>query len=274
MKHRIFLSTALILPLILAGCGTDKKVEPTAEVAGVSNPEEVLKDVADLAQPDLSKARPSGMLGVFVVSFIAERETQNFHGAARGVGAILLLAEDQQVNLDETFLLLSELGSILQVDTADMLNRSDNRAEALNMYIESLQNIGDRSTAKAEELDSLLDGLRERQRTQQKVETDIDRAINKALRDKDYATAGSLQPTLIEEQKKLTEIQGEGERTRQILDAFKDMLKIAEERLVAIEQNKEILIAGLKVIELPGVKELKILEDINRRDIQSPFGEM
>lgn len=274
MSYRSILSKALILTLLLAGCGSEKKNEPTTETTGASNPQDVLEDVSELATLDPSRARPSAMLGFFVVRFISERDARLIQTSVRGVGSLMLLVKDEQLNLDETFQMLQELGSVLQVDVAEMLNQSTNRAEALNVYIQSLQNIGDQSTAKVEELESLADSHRTRQREQQKVVTDIDREINKALRDKDYATAGSLQPSLIDEQKKLAEIEGELDRTRQILNVFKDLLKIAEQRLNAIEQNKEILIAGLKVIELPGVKELKILEDINRRDIPSPFGEI
>lgn len=274
VQYRSILLQALILTLLLGGCSTAKKNEPTTDTVGFSKPETVLEEVNRLANPDLSRARPSGMLGIFVTTFLAEREGSEVHSAPRGIGSVVLLVKGEELSLDETFQMLQELGGVLQVDVADMLNRSTNRTDALNIYIQSLQSIGDQSTEKVAELESLVDSQRAEQRTQQQATTDIDRQISKALRDKDYATAGSLQPTLIDEQKKLSEIEGELQRTRQIVDAFNDLLKIAERRLNAIEQNKEILIAGLKVIELPGVKELKILEDAKRNDTKSPFGEM
>ena len=135
MSYRSILSKALILTLLLAGCGGAKKNEPTTDTTGASNPQEVLEDVSELATPDPSRARPSPMLGIFVVRFIAERDARLVQSSVRGVGSLVLLVKDQQLNLDETFQMLSELGSVLQVNVADMLNQSINTAHTLTFYI-------------------------------------------------------------------------------------------------------------------------------------------
>lgn len=214
------------------------------------------------------------MLGIFTTSFLSLQNMTSSDSAVRGVGALARLGEKEEHATDETFALLQELGAMLQMDVSDALNRSDERAKTLNVYFEILKNIGERSKKKRDELASLGKSLDQERKTQQEAATGIERQINTAIRAQDYATTGGLQQRFTQEQTKLAELESRIDRLRQTLSLYQKLLEIAEKRVQAIEQNREILIAGLKVVNLPGVEELDILEQKNKRDLTSPFGEL
>ena len=264
------LSAVLVLLLFLTGCGGGKK----ASEAEVLSKTDALQGLVNLATQDPLKARPSAMLGIFTTAFLSLQDMTSSDSAVRGIGALVLLIEKEDIAMDEIFALLQELGTALQVDVPDTLNRSDDRAKTLNAYFESLKNVGERSKKKRDELESLGKSLDQERKTQREVVTGIERQVNTAIRAQDYATAGGLQQRFTQEQTKLAELESRIDRLRQTLSLYQKLLEIAEKRVQAIEQNREILIAGLKVVDLPGVEELDILEQKNRRDLISPFGEL
>jgi len=51
-----------------------------------------------------------------------------------------------------------------------------------------------------------------------------------------------------------------------VLKPYKKMLEIGQDRLNAINKNKRILIAGLKVVEVPGIEQLDILKQESWRE--------
>jgi|SRR3989338_5417507 len=263
--------TALVLALLLlTQCG-GKSAENSGTSGEPQSGKIAVLELLRVASSDPALARPSGMLGIFVTKFLAQSELFS-NSALRGVGAQEQFLADAEVDLEETYALLQELGNALQVDVPDMLNRSDNRSEALNAYVERLKDIGARAVVKKTSLESLIDGLKVEQRAQRKTTTELERTINKAVRDKDYATAGGEQQHLMEEQTKLSDIERKLDQAEETLDTFEDLLKVADERLSVIEHNREVLIAGLKVVELPGIEDLQILEEKRRRDVESPLG--
>ena len=272
VKTKNIQKTAFILALLLlTQCGGKNAKNSETSTESETGKIAVL-ELLRVASPDPALARPSAMLGIFTTKFLALSELLGANSALRGIGAQEQFLADAEVDLEETYALLQELGNILQIDVPDMLNRSENRAEALNTYVANLKSAGERSVTKKESLESLIDGLKVEQRAQRKTTTDLERQINKAVRDKDYATAGGEQQHLIEEQTKLSDIDRKLDQAKEILDTYEDLLKVADERLSVIEHNREVLIAGLKVVELPGVDDLGILEEKRRREVESPLG--
>lgn len=263
-------SLAMLL-LVLAACSrTDSDgTNATTEIGLDAIPPLLL-----LAIPTTETRKPSAMLGSFLALYLAESDITDTKSAIGGVETLaVLLGLQEETTTEELYALIAELGQLLQVDVRDILNRSENRTGTLNTYMDSLTNVGTIGRKKQIELEELLDQKREELSAERKVVTGIERDINTALRDEDYATAGAKQPQLQEERQKLSTIENSIERSRETERLLAKLLDIAEARALAIEQNREVLIAGLKVVDLPGIDDLGILEKVRTRDLQSPFGE-
>jgi len=110
----------------------------------------------------------------------------------------------------------------------------------------------------ADELENTQDEQNDRART-------IDRDLSKALRDKDYANAARKQEELKPAQEALQKTELEQEEVESLLDIFVDLLELTDERLNAIEKNREVLIAGHTVVDVPGIDDLGVLQREKRR---------
>ncbi|MBI3332083.1 hypothetical protein HYZ99_03955 [Candidatus Peregrinibacteria bacterium] len=258
---------------MLAACGGSGGEQ--AQTVTTGNANKAVQSIMKLFVRTAENSRPSPMLGLFVSLYLERGTVFAESSALRGLGATVQLEAGDRMSLDDTFALLQELGTALQVDVPELLNRSQNRAETLNQYLSQLHSVARRSFTRNQQLEGELEALSERQREERAAVTAIQRVINKALREKDYGTAGAEQKSLVTAQTKLDMTEGELERMRDIQRAFRDLLEIAEERVTAIEQNREILIAGLSVVELPGIEDLGIIMDSEgegRRRGESIFG--
>jgi len=180
--------------------------------------------------------------------------------ALEGINVLLEIFEsDASITEDETFALLQEYGAILQVDIVDTLNRSLDRATTLDQYLHGLTQMNELVAQKIAQLKTTLEdigGVRSEQRKQVRA---IEREINLALKAKDYSLAGPKQEELTEWKGKLAETESRESQTKQVLKMIEKLSKIGVERANAITKNREILIAGLQVIEVPGIEDLGIL---------------
>ncbi len=64
---------------------------------------------------------------------------------------------------------------------------------------------------------------------------------------------------------------GDAREVRTTLSVMNELVDIASERLSAITQNREILISGLKVVEVPGIDDLGIIIQRNSRILIPKF---
>ena len=142
---------------------------------------------------------PSAPFGVFVSMYLSSRGAIPVNAALQGIDAQTKIAK-KNIPLDETYSLLETLGTVLQVDIPDMLNRSEDRADTLNQYATALANVTERGKQKATEIQNELDSLKAKEREQNSRVSTIQRAISTALLAKDYAAAGENQKALSEAQ--------------------------------------------------------------------------
>lgn len=249
---------------LLTQCGgtsEEEIVEPT-DVSGAKSALYSIKDLLTVIQ----KERPSASMGVYGSLYLAQGIFLPVQGALKGIESHLrLIAGQTELATNETFALLQEFGSVLQVEIVDMLNRSSDRAEALNRYIQTLNNVAVLVERKATELETQVDQLKDQKKEEKKVESDLEKQLKTALKEDDYSIAGSLQQRLTAAKGELAKTEARLDQTEDILDRYEDLLKVAQERLDAMQNNREILIAGLKVIEVPGIEDLRILEPGSRR---------
>jgi len=206
--------------------------------------------------------RPSPTMGIFTSSYLAQGAFIVVKGAMQAIQAQQLLIIGQTLPAtSETFSLLQELGIVLQVDIVDVLNRADNRGKALDEYITSLKGVGNVAQRKKNELEQQETTLKSKQKDEKATVRELESSLREIFRNEDYGRAASVQEELTEANSKLAETEAKLDQTQDILDRFDELLDIAQERLTAIDSNREVLIAGLKVLEVPGIEDLDILDE-------------
>lgn len=241
--------------VLLCGCGRGANDPETGSGAALSSAGG-LQGIDDSPVP-----RPSANLGVFVARYIEEHGTFPTTGALAGVDAqIRIVTPNDPIAEEDTFQLLQEFGNILGIDVNDLLNRSTDRAGVLNEYVSALTNIRARSALKAVDLTASLDSLKKDQQERRKRIAEIQKRINQAVKDKDFAVAGTLQQDIVKMQSELATVDGAVTQTNTALKSYKDFLTVADRRLQAIAENREILIAGLKVVDVPGIDDLELIQ--------------
>ncbi len=255
---RTSLSLLLCSALLLAHCGRNQSgPEALPDAFGARS---ALRSTLDLSLGRGMEARPSATLGIFTTLYLAQGIFLPVRSALTGIEAQLrLLAGLRVPGRDETFALLQEFGAILDVDVIDALNRSEERAQTLDQYLESLHNLTALAGRKIIDLQTEIESVQETRKQEQRVARDLDKKIKGALKQKDYGTAAALQPELTEAESRLAETEAREEQTDDLLEHCRGRMEIREARLRAIERNREIIIAGLRVIDVPGIEELRIL---------------
>lgn len=260
--------TVLLLAGLLTQCtGASEDADIPDVKTAVIGAEESQDMLA--AWADADRLRPSALLGVFIADYLSR--TAVYQSALAGVQAQMeILFNDDRIE-DETYALLETLGSILQVDVNDMLNRSSGRARAFETYVQNLADLGTQATAKKQSLEQEMDGIQTARRDQRRETAQLQSDLNQALREQDYASASGLQRQLIDAETELAKLESEEDEQRSVIRLFEDLLEIADERLNAMQTNREALIAGVRVIEVPGVEDLGVLEQGRYRRRNSTF---
>lgn len=253
MSRRI-LALALVT-IVLLGCRKEQPLPPPLPVGD--------------AEADQHPPRPAALLGVYGSLFLAQSGFLPVFGALKAARAMMEVTSlDPTKSLDETFALFEEYGTVLGENIPELLDRSDDRPRTLTAYVEGLDNITTRANRRQEELKAYQEGLRDKVRDAERKENEFRRQVNRAQEVKDYSTAGALQKELSEAQVETSRLQAEDRQIDDILSTFRDLIELAEKRRDAIEKNREVLIAGVVVADVPGIEELGIIkgEKYQRRD--------
>lgn len=214
-----------------------------------------------LLQSQKISGRPGAMLGIFSTLFASQGMFLPVKSAMFGIQAQQKILEGMtKPDTDENYDLLTEVGNVLQVNIVDTLNRSENRKETLDAYDQSLHNTTSLLDRKITELTALSKELQKTQRTQQDTVSTLQRSIQKSMQAQDYSGAGAAQEELQKAQSELAGTQTKAKQITDLITRFKALLKIGVQRAQAIEANREVLIAGLKVVNVPGITDLGILQ--------------
>ena len=217
---------------------------------------------------------PSAPLGLFISSYLLHANDVLVAGAVKGMnaGADLLLADQEKPT--QSFTLLQELGTDLQVNVPDILNRSNNRQQTLDSYVDTLSNVFARSKTQLTALQQQQKVLSADRDTKRNTASQIQSDLNKALQKQDYATASSKQQALSDAKTAQSKAEEQVSEVQSLITIFTNLNNIADQRLKAIAANRQILIAGLQVINVPGINELNILNNGkgNSNQNTNPFG--
>jgi hypothetical protein len=181
-------------------------------------------------------------------------------GAIDGILIQQIFMDAQQGVSDPDFDLLQAFADALEVDVADLLNRSDNREQALDTYSEALTNVATRANDRFKELSSSLDELKDVVRQLNKEQSTADRDVKNAIKDKDFTAAGEAQKILSEKQAAYAEATLKQKETESMTDALDQLLMMYGQKILAIQKNREALIIGIHVVDVPGIDDLKLIE--------------
>lgn len=210
----------------------------------------------------LSSIRSSVLLGVYLTHHLLREIV--FRSALAGVTAQMSFLSESTQEQDESFALLETLGSILQVDVPDMLNRSPERITAFDTYVSNLQNLSQRGKSHLDSIIQHLEELNKDRRTKRAEVAKNQSLLNRAIRDGDFSTASELQKNLIQQEGAVAVVETEIDQERSIKNLFEDMLDVAEKRLSVMTANRAAILAGITVVDLPGAKDLGILRNGTR----------
>lgn len=252
------LSAVFIPCLLLTACG--EPAEP--EDVHVSSAKTSVSIMHIIARRSVQSNRPSGLLGIFSGLYTSQGVFLAVNGAIEGIQAAGNILKGQSTSTsNENFALLREVGDLLQVNIIDALNRSTNRAEAIDIYTQSLRNIGILMERKIAELQALNDTQNIEFKEKRDIAREIERSLRKVLRDQAYSEASELEERLAEANAALAEIETKEDQSDDMIRRFETLLDIVAKRLQAVETNREILIAGLHVIDVPGIEDFNILQE-------------
>lgn len=259
-KNRISIGVALLcLTSLLAGCTSQEQENIT-----VSASRSALSSIHLVLHSSQFTMRPGPTLGAYVTLYLAQGAFLPVRTSLDGILAQQRIIEGLTSTSDEVFALLSQLGALLQVNVPEILDRSPNRVEALNAYAVSLRSTSVAADRKIEELEVEQEQQENSLRDQRRVSRELETTIRQAIREEDFHTAAALQEESTQAKVTLSNIESEREQTRDILDAYEDLLEVAVDRLNAIQKNREALIAGVTVIDVPGIEDLEILKEMRR----------
>jgi len=210
--------------------------------------------------------RPSALLGVFASGFLSTSAEASVSTALAGVEIQQAFIMQNREHVSEAFAILTALSDTLEVNITDMLNRSATRQETLDTYTESLNGLFEEAKVQAE-------GLAQEQRekdadakAKRAIVTNIQRDVTRARSNKDYTTVSQKQEQLVSAQSDLAGADAKVKEVKTTLSVLNELIDITAERLSAITQNREILISGLKVVDVPGIEDLGIILERNSRN--------
>lgn len=260
-RLRSLAAITTILSIALVSCGGSsgtKEEEALHPASGARSGVIAITQILSGARTGAN--RSAALLGIFVTEYLSiAPAAMAAEGALHGIGAQMQIAIAQNTVQDPDFDLLQAFADALQVDVADLLNRSPDRQESLDTYTEALNNVAERANDRYKELTATLEELKVELRTESKARSDAERELNKALRDKDFAAAGEQQKAVNDAQAAYSETDLQRKQVESLVETLDDLLMLYGEKILAIQSNREILIAGTKVVDVPGIDDLQII---------------
>lgn len=206
-------------------------------------------------------------MGVFAAGFLAKTLSTGVRSARLGIiltQAALQSAEAAE-GQPETFTLIEKLNSMLHVSITDYLNRSTNRALALQEYLDQLTNLIAQAKREHTTLEARLAASKAELRGERKAVKNLERTIDKASRRGDFSIAGREAQDLHVKEERLASLEAEEETLERLVHTYEELTELANERLAATLANREALIAGVRVKEVEGLEALGIVEGGGRR---------
>lgn len=241
-----------------AGTGTVLTVLPVLEAAGWAT------NLSNVDTLSLQAGRPSAVLGAFTAEYLQAASLSLIRSALAGVDAQGRLDELNEPKVSGTGMtiydLLAEMQTAVNVDVADMLNRSTDRAKTLDAYVLQLGDIIKKGSRTNDALTAENESLTERRKSLQSEITELGKSQKQATSAGQFQQAGEFQKKLDESQASLDATDRQLQVNKETQKQLGNIGGTAVARKTAIEANREVLIAGLKVVDLPQTPYLGVLQ--------------
>lgn len=220
------------------------------------------------------RSAQSGLRVVALLLAKAEAEEAPLPSAVASLraGALLAGASRQVVPpprgagmlpLEGTFIedaeLLQSMIELLRIDVQEILSEERDRAETLEDYLVSLQSHRQQGEIR---LRSLLNREEELQDSADRLERRVDDlrdALDAAVRGGEAVSIAALMSDLSERQQAFVEVQTELVVIERLRASFEEILDPLEERERAVSANRDALLKGVRVVDIPGVDDLGII---------------
>ena len=252
------LTTTACLSLLLFACS---KTEAPATPAATTIPPQATAIAQSLMKENLAvlTALPSALFGPYVAGYLAHTTGYLYHGALQGVDAQAMILYGAQQQQEETLALLDDLSGAVQANITDLMNRSPDRGKTLDDYLLALDTLVKMAQSKITALLTQRDEAGNARSAARKKTADIQHTISQALFNKNYSEAGKQQERLSDAQKELSDADALQKHIQSLIDIFKDLVEIGDERLTAMRQNRAALVAGVQVVDVPGIEDIGVL---------------
>ncbi len=260
--HRsvVVLTSFCLVVFLTTGCSSKKTI--TQNISGGRSAVISIDPLIKISSRPKT-VRKSALLGLFVAEYLSTSPAAMAAESGRkGVDVQSQIATQQTSITDPDFDLMQAFADALEVDVSDLLNRSVDRQQALDVYSESLTNVATRANDRYKELKSVVDQLKQASRQQNQDLTVAQRNLKKAIDAKDFANAAELQKTVMAAQDTYSQTDLKQRETQQLVDTFDKLLTLYGQKILAMQQNREVLIAGNKVVDVPGIEDLQIIQRI------------
>ena len=252
-------SVSLLLLGVVLVTACAQKQQPADQVpSAVSGAKSAL---FALQKPTLDKpTRPGGPLGVFVQLSLGNTP-ENSGTALEGIEThTSLISDSPNEGIQEAFAILQEFGGLLQIDVFDVLDKSPDREIGLNQIIKTLKSKQDLMEKSLKEIEETALSLKEEDKSQTGEVRTLKREIKDALKEDNFTYAGTLQMRLTEAEIRLAEVDTQKKQWEDMKKRFEKVITLGQERIESIEENREILLSGLRVVDVPGIEDIGILE--------------
>ncbi|MBI3335987.1 hypothetical protein HYZ98_00270 [Candidatus Peregrinibacteria bacterium] len=259
------LPSIFIFFVLLTGCTPNRHVSPPP-----LGPFKAIHTTILLGSESLINTliRPTATLGVLATLHLAHiLDVSPSHPVLMGIMQQAHLLYERSLPARGAQASLEQLGIAIQINIPDLLNRSSSRADTLNTYIDHMEQTLSEALIQKNLLETLLDETGKNFSSMRKKLGEEQKRQNKAMKDDQFAEASIIQEHLLLLQRELADIESKKNEADNMNDLLSKMIEISQKRLLALRENREILIAGLSVKELPGMDDLEIFKTTKRRGL-------
>ncbi|MBI2117405.1 hypothetical protein HYT95_00755 [Candidatus Peregrinibacteria bacterium] len=258
-SHQKILALSLFSLLLLGGCRSSSKGEKGEPALRNARDATVYVVIVTRALASLPRpSRPSAPIGVLMSTYLSKNDPP-VHGALESTRILGPLVRTPDAT-EAPFMTIQALGNLVQMNIAEAMNKNPERGEVLNRYITLLRSTLQNARRDQGNLRDRRQQLAEKEREQRSALRVLQKEIDAAEKAGDFSTVGSRQRPLSDAKGEQGKTEASIDELDNTLEILSDLTRIAEERLNAIEENREAMMAGIRVVEIPGIEKLGILE--------------
>lgn len=155
--------------------------------------------------------------------------------------------------------LLQRLIELMRIDLREQLNASSDRTETLDEYMHTLTDDLQHGETRLRALRDRETNLRDDQDRLKRGVADLRDELDTAIRGGEGKSVAALSADLTERQQALAEAETSLVVVQRSLDALNRVLPSLQERIHAVQANREALLKGVRVTDIPGVDALGII---------------